>query len=219
MALRGKPTQDFVPIKEIQNGVIVLKTGGLRSVLMASSINLALKSADEQEAVIMQFQNFLNQLEFSVQIYIQSRKLDIRPYVVQLEDRIKKQTSDIMKIQINEYSEFIQKFVEDANIMTKTFYLVVPYQPGSTSEKTSGLRKILDFGGGGGSAQEKQTEALEEHYSQLEQRMSIVEQGLSRTGVQTAQLGTEELIELFYKIFNPSDINKPMSLGNNETKK
>ncbi|HET8574630.1 MAG TPA: hypothetical protein VFM02_00455 [Candidatus Paceibacterota bacterium] len=216
MALRGKPTQDFVPIKEIRNGVVILKNGGLRSVLMASSINFALKSPEEQQAILLQFQNFLNVLEFSVQIYVQSRKLDIRPYIAMLEGRIKAQTSELMRIQTTEYIEFVKKFVEDANIMSKTFYLVIPYDPAPNIKKAGLLSKI----GAKPSKEEEQEEkdSIEEHRSQLEQRTSIVEQGLSRTGVRVAQLGTEELIELYYKIFNPGEVDKPMQYGNDVTK-
>jgi hypothetical protein len=212
MALRGKPTQDFIPIKEIRNGVVILKDGGYRSVLMASSINFALKSPDEQQAVISQFQNFLNVLEFSVQIYVQSRKLDIQPYVNLLEERMKVQTSDLMKIQTHEYIEFVKKFVDDANIMTKTFYVVVPYDPTPDLKKTGFLSRILPSSG---NKQEAEKDSIEEHRSQLEQRTSIVEQGLSRTGVRVAQLGTEELIELYYKIFNPGEVDKPMQYREN----
>lgn len=212
MAFRGKPTQDFVGIQEIQNGVIVLKGGGLRAILMASSINLALKSADEQQATIMQFQNFLNVLEFSVQIYVQSRKLDIKPYLATLEQRIKEQTSEIMKIQTRGYIEFVRDYVEDTNIMTKTFYLVVPYETGGGSTSKAGLFS-------GGKEKKKTQEKMEstaEHRSQLEQRVSIVEQGISRTGVRVAQLGTEEIVELFYKIYNPEEVGRPMSYNKEE---
>lgn len=213
MAFRKKPAQDFVPIEEIQNGVVVLKNGGLRAILMASSINFALKSSDEQQAIILQFQNFLNVLEFSVQIYTQSRKLDIRPYIAMLEERQKQQNSDLMKIQTHEYIEFVKKFVEDENIMTKTFYVVVPYHPAPKMD-SSGMLSGLFGSKTNKEVEEAEAESTEEHRSQLEQRVGIVEQGLSRTGVRVAQLGTEEIIELFYKIFNPGEVDKPMQYNN-----
>ena len=103
MTPNSKATQEFVPIKEIRDGVIILKDGGLRGVLMASSINLSLKSADEQEATLSQFQSFLNSLEFSVQIVIQSRKYDVKPYILSLEGLLKDQTEPLLKIQTREY--------------------------------------------------------------------------------------------------------------------
>jgi len=87
----SESTQNFVPIKEIRDGIVVLKDNSLRLLLMASSLNIALKSTAEQEAVLLQFQNFLNSLDFSIQFFLQSRKLDIRPYIARLEERKKEQ--------------------------------------------------------------------------------------------------------------------------------
>ena len=123
----SKATQEFVPIKEIRDGVVILKDGSMRAIVMASSVNFALKSADEQQGIIMQFQNFLNGLEFSIQISIQSRELDIRPYISMLEGRYKNEIGDLMKIQIREYIQFIKNFVEQTSIMTKTFFVVIPF--------------------------------------------------------------------------------------------
>lgn len=204
----SRSTQDFVPISEVRDGVVVLKDGSLRAVLLASSINFALKSEDEQTAFIVQFQNFLNSLDFSVQIFIQSRMLDIRPYVATLEAQYKQQLDDLMRIQIREYIQFIKSFTEAANIMTKNFFVVVPYSPAIMVNKPSGS-SFLPFGKKQVNTEE-QTRTFEEQVSQLEQRISIVQQGLVRTGVRTVQLGTEEAIELLYKMFNPGEEGKPM---------
>ena len=102
MPAPGKPTQDFVPIRDIKNGIIVLNNGDLRMMLMTSSLNFGLKGTDEQAAILLQFQNFLNSLEFPIQISIQSKRLDIQPYLKMLEDREKAQLVDAMKIQVHE---------------------------------------------------------------------------------------------------------------------
>lgn len=198
-----------MPIKEVRDGVIVLKDGSYRVVLMASSINFALKSEDEQTAFIVQFQNFLNSLDFSVQMFIQSRMLDIRPYISTLEVRFKEQLDDLMRTQIREYIEFVKSFTETANIMTKNFFIVVPYAP-SVAAVAGGLASKLPWSTKKTSSEE--TKTFEEHVSQLEQRVAVVQQGLVRTGVRTVQLGTEETIELLYKMFNPGEDSKPMSL-------
>src|SRR6185436_20124878 len=129
MATPSKSTQEFVPIREIRDGIVVLKDGGMRALVLASSLNFALKSSDEQNSIIYQFQNFLNSLDFSVQIFVQSKKLDIRPYIALLEERYKEQVTELMKIQTREYVEFINTFVENSNIMTKSFFIVIPYMP------------------------------------------------------------------------------------------
>lgn len=205
-------TQDFVPISEVRDGIVVLKDGSLRAILLASSINFALKSEDEQTAFIVQFQNFLNSLDFTVQILVQSRSLDIRPYVATLETSYKAQIDDLMRVQIREYIEFVKSFTEAANIMTKNFFVVVPYAQATISIGRKGPASFLPFGKKKAGSVEAET-SFEEAVSQLEQRIGIVQQGLVRTGVRTVQLGTEEAIELLYKMFNPGEEGKPMALN------
>jgi hypothetical protein len=187
-----------------------LKDGGMRAILLASSLNFSLKSEEEKSAIIFQFQDFLNSLDFSVQIVIQSRKLDIRPYIALLEGQEKKQLNDLMKIQTKEYIEFIKSFTENTNIMTKSFFIVVPYSPTSIS-----TAKVPIIGSIFGNKTQKEKAAaseasFEENRTQLEERLSVVEQGLIRTGIRVARLGTEEAIELFYKAFNPGETEKPL---------
>ena len=203
-------TQEFVPVKEVRDGVVILKNGELRSVILCSSMNFSLKSADEKSAILLQFQDFLNSLDFSVEILVQSRKLDIRPYIALLEAQEAKQENNLMKIQIREYVGFVKSFTENANIMTKHFFIVVPYSPaiiGAPSAKSV----LSTFGIGKreatSSAEDKN---FQENRSQLEERLSVVEQGLTRCGLRIARLGTEETIELFYKAFNPGETEKPL---------
>jgi type IV secretory pathway VirB4 component len=210
MALNAKTTQEFVPIKEIRQGIVLLKDNSMRAIVMASSLNFALKSAEEQQSIVFQFQNFLNSLDFSTQIFIQSRRLDIRPYIALLENRLREQTGDLIKIQTREYMEFIRNFTENSNIMTKSFFIVVPYNP-----SVVGKGDIAGIFGKKKTASENAENKLaqfEEHRSQLEQRISVVTQGLARCGIRTVELGTEEIVELFYKMFNPGDTEKPIPL-------
>src|SRR3989338_3769871 len=135
MPVSSKATQEFVPIKEVRDGIIILKDDSMRGVVLASSLNFSLKSEDERNAIIMQFQDFLNSLDFSVQICVQSRRLDIRPYIALLEDRYKEQIIDLMKIQTQEYIEFVKRFTETTNIMTKSFFIIVSYDPAMINVK------------------------------------------------------------------------------------
>lgn len=212
-------TQEFVPIKEVRDGIVALKDGSLRAVVLASSLNFSLKSEDERNAIILQFQEFLNSLDFSIQIFIQSRKLDIRPYIALMEQRYKEQTLDLMKIQIQEYIEFIKNFTGTTSIMTKSFFIVVPYSPAMIGGKGgASLSSMLPFGKKeeptpGKKQMSSADEQFEESRSQLEQRISVVEQGLVRCGVRVARLGTEEMTEFFYKMFNPGETEKPIKLS------
>lgn len=214
-APKAQSAQKFVPIKEIRNGTVVLQNGGLRSVLLASSLNFALKSEEEQTAIIMQFQNLLNSIEFPIQFFIESRAHDIRPYLALLEAQIKEQEIDLIKVQTREYIEFVKGFTENVNIMSKSFFIVVPYEPALVSQNTGGIKGAL---GGVLSKKKKDPEAVlnafEENKSQLDQRVGVVAQGLSRAGVRAVQLGTEELVELYYKLFNPGDSEKPIKINN-----
>ena len=212
MPVPGKPTQDFIPIKDIRNGIIVLNNGDLRMMLMTSSLNFGLKSTDEQAAIILQFQNFLNSIEFPIQIYIQSKRLDTRPYIKLLEDREKVQLVDAMKIQVHEYIAFIKDFTSKTNIMTKTFFIVVPYAGSSGGVKMGSKGGGLIGGLFGGPKKSNkptaaETQSFEEARVQLEQRVAIVEQGLGRCDIRTTRLDTEEITELFYKKFNPGELD------------
>lgn len=199
-------TQDFVPIKEIRDGVILAKDNSLKAILMVSSLNFSLKSSDEQVAIIGQFQNFLNSLDFSTQIYIQSRRLDIRPYIAVMEERRKEQTNDLIKIQTREYIDFIKNFTESVNIMSKNFFIIVSYTPAIVKGNILKTKIKND-------KEKEKTDDFEENRTQLDQRVSVVDQGLSSVGLRTARLGTEEMIELLYKIFNPGESEKPIQIN------
>lgn len=204
------PTQQFVPIKEIRDGVIVLKDGGLRAVLMVSSLNFALKSAEEQEAIILQYQNFLNSLDFSVQFFIQSRRLNIEPYLDLLKERQRKETNDLLKIQEAEYIDFVKNFVESTGIVTKMFYVVVPYVPSILPASGGTVGGIFDALLGRKKKQKnaRDTNNFEENKLQLFQRADAVLQGINRTGVRAVPLNTEELVELFFGLYNPGELEK-----------
>jgi len=209
--MSAKPTQEFVPIQEIRNGIIILKDGSLRAILMTSAVNLALKSYDEQQGTIFLFQNFLNSIDFSVQIVTQSRKLNIEPYIESLNKREKEVEEPLLKLQIHEYANFIRNFTEQINVMKKHFFVVVPFTPSGLSSKSK--NPFADLFAKKGSTSIK-PEDFAEYVSQLEQRVSLVQAGLSRVGVRSSLLGNEESIELFYSIFNMGEGTS--SLKNND---
>jgi hypothetical protein len=211
MPLNAKATQEFVPIKEVRDGIVVLKNGDLRAIVLANSVNLSLKSDDEQRATILQFQSFLNTLDFSVQISVQSRKLDIRPYLLLLENRMKVQNEPLLKLQTSEYIGFIKNFTETVSIMTKSFFVVVPYTHMAFKTEAKPWTRFFTKRGDEQVKLEEQVD-FEEKRSQLEQRVSVIQQGLSRCGINSAQLGTEEVVEVFYKVFNPGELEGKIKL-------
>ncbi|MEK7630754.1 MAG: hypothetical protein AAB417_01875 [Patescibacteria group bacterium] len=211
LARHAKASQDIVPIEEIRDGVVVMHDGSLRAVLMASSLNFALKSPDEQDAIISQYQNFLNSLDFSIQIMIQSRKLNIEPYLETLRERKKAETQELLRIQITEYIIFVKEFVETSNIVSKAFYVVIPFNPTSLALKNK--KGMMDSIKNMFKKKEEgkpliAEENFAEYRTQLWQRVDTVTQGLVRAGVRAVPLNTEELIELYYGLYNPEETEK-----------
>lgn len=199
--------QEFLPIDTIRDGVLVLRGGGgLRAVLMVSSLNFALKSEDEQDATVFQYENFLNALDFPLQFVIQSRRLNIRPYLETLAERQKEESNELLRVQIGEYVEFVKSFVEMTNIVSKMFYAVVPFTPSIAARRgglLKGLGAIFSGGKGAGAAAGEGDFGL--WRNQLAQRVGTLSAGLKRLGLRVVELNTEELIELFYSLYNPAD--------------
>ncbi len=204
---KAKSSQEFVAVKEIRDGVIILEDNQMRMALMASSLNFALKSTEEQEAILAQYQEFLNSLDFSLQFFIESRHLNIEPYLDSLREAEKKQTNELLKIQGREYVEFVKNFVSLTQIVSKTFYVIIPFSPPVFGGATGIFAKF--FGKKKGKNKNGFEENnFEEHKGQLIQRADAVIQGLARAGVRAVALNTEELIELFYNLYNPGELVK-----------
>ena len=199
----GATTQQFLEIADIEEGVIILKNKALRGVLMVSSINFDLKSEEEQKAIIFQFQNFLNSLDFSCQIIVQSRRLNITGYFDKLKELEKAQENELLKIQTTEYRKFVESLVEEGSIMRKEFLVIVPFTLSETVGVTGGLLKGIigkkkNFFGLG-------EETFRRCREQLWQRMEFVAIGLRRCGLTAIPLTTPELIELFWSLNHPKE--------------
>jgi hypothetical protein len=195
-------TQKYVDVSEVRDGVVVLKNGGLRSILLVSSLNFDLKSSEEQDAIIMQYQGFLNSLDFPVQVLIHSRRFNIEPYLELLKEKEKDQSNELLRLQISEYQHFIKNLTEVSQIMSKYFYVIVPFS--SVEDKQTGFfDKVGNVMNPKGAIHEKR-ELFETYKNQLFQRVDHVTIGLSGTGVKVVSLTTEETIELLYNTYNPS---------------
>lgn len=211
MARAAKSTQSFVRIDQIRDDVILLKGGGMRAVLQCSSINLALKEQSEQDAIIYGFQDFLNSLDFSVQIVISSRFLNIDDYIAMLQQAEKQQKNDLLSIQTIEYINFIKDFVETTNIITTDFYIVIPFELSEALGKrgvAGGPGGILSMFGFGKKPAGMERAQFLRFKNQLRQRIEFVKTGLHRFGVVTKLITTEELIMLFWNLYNPQNLQK-----------
>lgn len=197
-----KPSsQAHLPIAEIKDGTVILKDGTLRAVLLVSSINFSLKSEDEQNAIISSYVGFLNSIDFPLQIVVQSRRLQIKPYLEKLGKIEKEEKNELLQIQIADYRAFIQELVDIGQIMTKRFYAVVPYDPLSNKKKSflSRFKEVLRPS----SAVRLKEDLFQKRKYDLDMRVRHVVNGLQSVGLQMAQLDTQALIELYYNSYNP----------------
>lgn len=206
MAQNTKATQEFVDIKDIKNGVIYLKDGGLRKILIVNGINFDLKSAQEQQMILNGFQNFLNTLDFQIEFFIHSRKVNIKSYLRKIKEREKQETNELLKNQISEYMNFIRSFVEKNPIITKDFFVVVPYE--KTVDVQKAKKGIMSFFGKGGDKNKEKKENLSEAIQQLNYRVDEVTSGLEKIGLRSRILKDNEISELFYNLYNPELVEK-----------
>lgn len=201
---KSAATQRFLPIAEIHDNTLVLKNGGLRTVLSASSVNFNLKSEEEQNSLIYGYQSFLNSLEFPIQIVIRSKKLDIDNYIAHLKELREKQANFLLKQQTAEYAEYIEKLVEYADIMEKKFYVVIPVDS-PTGTKIGFIDRFWRhiFPDDTIAKMRARHQNFRDLKKKLSQRVSQVEQALMSMNIRTQELNTKELIELFYQSYNP----------------
>jgi len=181
-----KTVQEILEVEDIREGVVILRDNSLRGILAVSSMNFALKSDEEQAAIIYQFQNFLNSLDFPIQILIQSRRINLTPYIDELKELEKKQPNELLRLQTEDYRKFIESIAQKGIIMTKNFYVIVPFYLPPVKKKIT----------------EQEFEAAK---TQLFQRMEFVATGLRRCGLYCMPLGTQELIDLFWTHFHPEE--------------
>lgn len=204
-------THQLIDVKEIKENIAILKNGNLRLILMVSSINFALKSQDEQQAIIARFQDFVNSLDYTIEIVIQSRKLDITEYLNFLNERLGVQENELLKIQTGEYISFIQELIKLSNIMSKFFYVVVSVNSAAAMEAGRGLFSFFykKKSAAGATPADLSFEAKK---NELTQRAEQVTGLLGTMGLKAIPLGREELIELLYTNYNPGAALKQKNL-------
>lgn len=195
-------TQSSLNIADIRNGILITRDGKISKIIEAKPVNFALKSEDDKNALIGQFQSFLNSLSFPIQILVQSRKIDISPYLAYLKQKLDKTENQLMRLQVGEYMAFIDKLTQLANIMDKKFFVVVSYT--NIKNETKGL--FSNLAGGSAPKEIKMTESeFEKNTKELEQRVATVTQSLATMEIQSTILSTQKIIELYYGIYNPQE--------------
>ncbi|MBI4435467.1 hypothetical protein HY630_02250 [Candidatus Uhrbacteria bacterium] len=198
----GPSTERFLDIAEIRDDMVLLADGTVRAVLLVSSINFALKSNDEQEAIIQAYMTFLNSLEYPVQIVIQSRRMNIDAYMNRLREQERTMQNDLLHAQIVEYRNFVLELVELGQIMQKMFYVVVPYDPLTNKKKNFWARFTEAISPAAAAKLNKKQ--LADRTEQLSRRLEITQEQLNSMGLASARLDTQGLIELYYNVYNPN---------------
>lgn len=196
--------QRFLPIAEIKQDTVLLKGGGIRAVLGVSSMNFSLKSDDEQQAIIVSYQQFLNTLVFPLQIVVRSTKLNVDGYVLDLEARAGKQENPLLKEQTLDYARFIERLVDVSDIMQKRFFVVVPVDPPGI-KNISFMGKLFGWLSPGDTREKAlaRKRLFDDQSMQLRDRVNLVKAGLANVGCPCERLTTMELIDLFYSVYNP----------------
>lgn len=213
----GVSAQRFLDISEIRDGVVILKDGSLRAVMLVSSINFALKSVDEQNAIVQAYMQFLNSIDFPIQVIIQSRKMNIDAYLRQLSESEKTLPNELLKRQIRDYSDFIKQLVQLGDIMQKRFFIVVPYSPlMATGQDQKGFMQRIGALLSPASLIHLSEERFQKQRFDLGLRINQIISGLGSMSLTAVQLDTQGLIELYYTVYNPelydtqrlADVNK-----------
>lgn len=200
-------TQNSLLLSELRDGMVIMADGSFRAVVACKSINFDLMSSREREGVEYSYQNFLNALYFPIQIFIRSQRVDIGPYLDRLEEIRRGQDNMLLNVLMDDYIGFIDALAQEANIMDKSFFVVVPYFPSgdlnSIKEQGKGFFNSI-FGGNKANVVTKIDKVTyEKAKDEVKNRVDSVISGLLQVGVQAVQLNTKQLGELYYNIYNP----------------
>lgn len=200
---KAPSVQKFLNIKGIREGIIILKNGSLRQIIMTSSINFALMSPDEQKSKVFAYQEFLNALEFPIQIIVQSKRLNIQEYLSRIHEAERMQENELLRMQTAEYGQYISSLVELANITSNHYYIVVPYTQPVLEKKEGLIERIKNLLSPAKKVKEEE-ETFKEMREKLKMRVDVVLSALSGLGLQAAPLNTQETVELLYTWYNPT---------------
>ncbi len=204
MPTAGPSTQNLVAIREIRDSVLMLKDGSMRVIVEVSAINFELRSEDEQIAIIQNFQKFINSIDFPLQISLVSRRLYVDTYLKLAEEAAGQIDNELLRIQANEYMKFVKELSSLTNIMSKKFYIVVPYYVFESPTKTGIFQSLKGVMSPAGATKQLSEEKFEMYKNQLMQRAELIFGGLVGLGLRTRVLERDELVKIFYDLYNPA---------------
>jgi type IV secretory pathway VirB4 component len=199
-------TQNSLLVSEIRDNMVIMNDGSFRAVIACKSINFDLMSSREREGVEFSYQNFLNALYFPVQIFVRSQRVDIGPYIDRLANIRRSQDNMLLNVLMDDYINFIDALSQEANIMDKSFFVVVPFFPAgdlnnALKQSQSFFTKL--FSKPQATATKIDQASYEKAKDEIKNRVDSVMSGLFQIGVRSVQLNTKELGELYYNVYNP----------------
>ena len=197
----AESTQKFLHIAEVKDDLVVLNDGTVRGVILVSSVNFDLKSEDEQKAIIGNYVNFLNSIDYPLQVVIQSRPLDIDDYIERLQKMEREQTNELLRMQTADYREFVKELLTLEKIMSKKFFVVVPYSAINDKKRSFVSRFSAVFSAA--KVVSLSRKRFDEFSDQLDKRCNFIAAGLASLGLRSQRLSTQALIELYYNSYNP----------------
>lgn len=203
--MANNSTKDLVEIADIQGNVVLLKNGSLRAIIEVSAINFELRSEAEQIGIVQNFQNFLNSADFPIQIIINSRQLNMEEYLQLLSTTAASLTNELLKIQATEYGKFVKELLELSNIMSKKFYVVLPFYIYETPTRSGLLQSVKSILKPSSIVQKINVEEIQKYQAQLMQRVELILDGLTGLGVKTRLLEGPEIQNIFFGLYNPGE--------------
>lgn len=203
-------TQKYLYFKEVRDGAVIMHDGSLRAVVLVNAMNFALLSEQEQDSKVYAYQEFLNSINFPIQILVQSRVLNIQGYIHDIKEAARFQENQLLKSQMLSYSEYIAYLVETANISTNRYYVIVPYH-GDVRQKETFINRIQKKLNPAKETK-RGLEEFRKRYAELKDRVNLVVSSLNGIGLQAAPLNTQEIVELLYTTYNP-DVSESQILA------
>lgn len=198
-------TKNLVTIADIKDSIVLLKNGSLRAVIEVSAVNFELRSEEEQTGILQNFQRFLNSIDFPLQMIVNSRQLNMDEYLKKVDAVAESATNELLKIQAIEYSKFVKELLELSNIMTKHFYVVLPFYVYETPSKIGFLETAKGLFSKSQTVIQIKPEQLETYRTQLMQRAELILDGLIGVGLKARLMEGQELNNLYYSLYNPGE--------------
>ena len=219
---KANTTQNSLLLSELREGMVIMADGSFRAVIACKSINFDLMSAREREGIEFSYQNFLNALYFPIQIFIRSQRVDIGPYLDRLEETRRGQDNMLLNVLMDDYIQFIDALAQDANIMDKSFFIVVPFFPagdaGKVMEQGKGFFDKFFSASKPAQATKIDKVSYDKAKDEIKNRVDSTISGLLQVGVQATQLNTKQLGELYYNVYNPDTaVREPLGDFSNVT--